>query len=330
MFAEAIEDILRDRCSSAVVRAVERGDDDQGLWATIADAGFLNLMKPEAEGGAGLGLADVYPIAALCGQHAVPLPLATTLLARALVDDGVALPAEPTTLATALQRGADGSLLAPRVPDALHASHVIAALDGRLLLLDARRAQRTPSGIAGSPTATLSWAAADAQAAADLPGDAAALPAVAAGAYAALAAGAMRRVFELTLQHCNDRQQFGRPLGKFQAIQHQLSVMAEQVAAVAIAAEAAFASGRRRPPLLAAAMAKARAGQATPLLANTAHALHGAIGVTEEVDLQLYTRRLHDWRMAHGGETAWNRIVGQQVLAGNASLAEFVRAPAAP
>jgi len=325
MFTEAIEDILRDRCSGTVVRAVERGGSDQGLWAAVADAGFLDLMAPEAAGGAGLGLADVYPIITLCGYHAVPLPLAATLLARALVDGGAALPAGPISLSLALQRAADGGLVAPRVSDGLHAQHLIAALDGRLRLLDARRAQRTAGGIAGSATATLRWAAADAQAAAELPGDAAALPALAAATCAALAAGAMRRVFELTLQHCNDRQQFGRPLGKFQAVQQQLSVMAEQVAAVSIAAEAAFAPGRKLPPLLAAAMAKARAGQATPLVANTAHALHGAIGVTEEYELQLHTRRLHDWRMAHGGETAWNRIVGQQLLAGGASLAEFAR-----
>ncbi|MFT3820907.1 MAG: acyl-CoA dehydrogenase family protein [Rubrivivax sp.] len=327
MFTEAIEAILRDRCTPAVVRAVERGDGDQGLWAAIADAGFLDLMKPEADGGAGLALGDVYAIVTLCGYHAVPLPLAPTLLARALVDGGVALPAEPTAFATTLQRDAGGGLVAPRVPDGLLARQVIAGLDGRLLLLDARAAQCTPSGIAGSSTATLSWPA-GAQPT-ELPGDAAALPALTAAAHAALAAGAMRRVFELTLQHCNDRQQFGKPLGKFQAIQHQLSVMAEQVAAVAIAAEAAFASSAhvpaRLPALLPAAMAKARAGQATPRVADTAHALHGAIGVTEEYELQLYTRRLHDWRMAHGAETAWNRVVGEQVLAGRGSLAEFVR-----
>jgi alkylation response protein AidB-like acyl-CoA dehydrogenase len=60
-------------------------------------------------------------------------------------------------------------------------------------------------------------------------------------------------------------------------------------------------------------------------VANTAHALHGAIGVTEECDLQLLTRRLHEWRMAHGSEDHWNRIVGERLLAADTSLAEFVR-----
>ena len=49
-------------------------------------------------------------------------------------------------------------------------------------------------------------------------------------------------------------------------------------------------------------------------MASTAHALHGAIGVTEEFDLQLYSRRLHEWRMADGSEAYWNRIVGEAML----------------
>jgi alkylation response protein AidB-like acyl-CoA dehydrogenase len=72
-------------------------------------------------------------------------------------------------------------------------------------------------------------------------------------------------------------------------------------------------------------MAKARASEAAVLVANTAHGLHGAIGVTEEYDLQLLTRRLHEWRMVHGSETYWNRLIGEQLLAANTTLCEFVR-----
>ncbi|MNG36961.1 hypothetical protein D3C84_1241600 [compost metagenome] len=62
-----------------------------------------------------------------------------------------------------------------------------------------------------------------------------------------------------------------------------------------------------------------------PLVASTAHALHGAIGVTEEFDLQLYSRRLHEWRMADGSEAYWNRVVGETMLGGSApSVLQFV------
>jgi acyl-CoA dehydrogenase len=322
MFAEAIEDILRDHCTTAVVRAIERGDSGTRLWQAFAGAGFLDLLKPEAEGGAGLPQAELYPVLAHFGRYAAPLPMAQSIAARALVATGVTLPDGPVTLAPALLREG-GKLRAHFVPFGLVADHVLAADGDKLVLLDTSKAQRQLTGIAGSQAATLLWT--DGRHAEPIAGDAAALAPVAAALHAAVMAGAMTRVFEMTLQYCNDRQQFGKPLGKFQAIQHQLAVMAEHVAAVSIAAEAAYESEARTPALLRAAMAKARASEAVPLVANTAHALHGAIGVTEEYDLQLYTRRLHEWRMAHGAEPYWNRIVGEHVLAATGTLAEFVR-----
>lgn len=127
------------------------------------------------------------------------------------------------------------------------------------------------------------------------------------------------------MQYCNERSQFGKSLGKFQAVQHQLSVMAEQVAAASIAAEYAFQTTDPTPRFLPAAIAKSRTSEAAPEVAKTAHALHGAIGVTDEYDLQLFTRRLHEWRIAHGAETFWNRIIGEKILAVRSSLSEFVR-----
>jgi alkylation response protein AidB-like acyl-CoA dehydrogenase len=324
MFAEAIEDILRDRCTPAEVRAIEQGGDAAPLWRSFAEAGFLDLLRSEEEGGAGLPLPELYAVIAQFGRYAAPLPFAESIAARALVAPGVALPEGPLTLAPALARRADGSLHAPLVPFGTVAQHVLAAEGDKLVLLSCAGARRVSTGIAHGQAATLVWA--DDRSAERVAGDAAGLAPLAAALYAAMLAGAMTRVFEMTLQYCNERSQFGRTLGKFQAIQHQLAVMAELVAASGIAAESAFQADGRVPRLLPAAIAKARASEAAPEIANSAHALHGAIGVTEEYDLQLFTRRLHEMRIAHGAESHWNRIVGEQVLAGSATLAEFVRA----
>jgi len=323
MFAEAIEDILRDQCTPTVVRAIEGGGTPQPLWDAMAGAGFLDLLAPEEAGGAALPLPELFPVLMHFGRYAVPVPAAQAIAARALVASGVTLPQGLLTLAPALQRGADSSIVAPQVPFGTIAQHVLAADNNQLLLLDATRARRDASGIAHSQLATLTWRNADS--ALSIEGDGASLPALAAALHAALLAGAMTRVFEMTLQYCNDRVQFGKSLGKFQAVQHQLSVMAEHVAAAGIAAEAAFQSEGRTPGLLPAAMAKARASESAVSVANTAHGLHGAIGVTDEYDLQLLTRRLHEWRMAHGSESYWNRLIGEQVLAANNTLCEFVR-----
>lgn len=327
MFVEAIEDILRDKCTPAVVRAIEGGASPQALWAALADSGFLDLLKPEDDGGAGLPMPELFAVFAVLGRHAVPMPAAQAIAARALVGSGVALPAGILTLAPAFTRGAAGAIVCPLVPFGTIAEHVLAADGERLLLLDASLARRQPVGIHHSQLATLVFEGESAVT--PIAGDGAALAPMAAALHAALLAGAMTRVFDMTLQYCNDRVQFGKSLGKFQAVQHQLSVMAEQVAAASMAAEGAFQTAARAPALLPAAIAKARASEAAVYVANTAHALHGAIGVTEEYDLQLLTRRLHEWRMAHGSESYWNRRVGELVLASDATLSEFVRRAAA-
>lgn len=323
MIAEAIDVILRDQCTPAAVRTIEGGGSPDSLWDAIAGAGFLDLLRAEEEGGAGLPLPELYPVVSLLGRYAVPLPVAQSIGARALVVPGMRLPPEMITLAPALRRELDGSLCCPFVPYGAIAEYVMAPEGDGVLLLPCASARRYGTGIAHSQVATLVWnSAGHAERISD---EGSALTVLAAALHAALLAGAMARVFEMTLQYCNERSQFGKSLGKFQVVQHQLSVMAEQVAAGAMAAESAFQTTGRTPRLISAAIAKARASEAAAGAANTAHALHGAIGVTEEYDLQLFTRRLHEWRVAHGSESYWNRLVGEQVIASTGTVAEFVR-----
>jgi len=323
MFAEAIEHILRDRCTPAAVRAVEAGGSPAPLWDAIAGAGFLDLLLGEEAGGAELPLPELYAVVSQFGRYAMPLPVVQSIAARALVAREVQLPAGMLTLAPALRREPDGTLLCPLVPYGAIAEYVLAADGSHLVLLACEHALRGGTAIPHSHLGTLVWR--DDRRAERIAGDGRALAAFGAALHAALLAGAMAKVFEMTLQYCNERSQFGKTLGKFQAIQHQLSVMAELVAATSIAAEASFQATDRTPRPLSAAIAKARASEAAVSVANTAHALHGAIGVTEEYDLQLFTRRLHEWRIAHGSESYWNRVLGEQVLAEDSTLAEFVR-----
>jgi len=81
---------------------------------------------------------------------------------------------------------------------------------------------------------------------------------------------------------------------------------------------------------LRAALAKARASEATALVAPMAHAIHGAIGITAELDLQLYTRRIHEGRADFASEQAWNRVLGRALLASQAPALEFMRAGLLP
>jgi alkylation response protein AidB-like acyl-CoA dehydrogenase len=325
MFAAAVHYILNDHCGPAAVRAIESGGSPLQLWNALERAGFLDLLAPEHCGGAGLPLAELCPVLELLGRHAMPVPAAQAIMARALLPPRSA-PAGLLTIAPHLQRLPDGGWICPLVPYGGMARHVLAADSEGWVLLDTTGARRADADIPGLQTASLHWQD-EASVVLSGPGRADELQNFGAALHAALITGALGRVFEMTLQHCRDRAQFGRPLGRFQAVQHSVAVMAEHIAAAAAATRAAFARDSTCPQPLAAAMAKARASAAAGLAAASAHALHGAIGVTTEHDLHLHTRRLHAWRMAHGSESFWHRRIGEAVLASNKPLSRFIREP---
>jgi acyl-CoA dehydrogenase len=135
------------------------------------------------------------------------------------------------------------------------------------------------------------------------------------GAVVAAAAisGAGDHILAMTIDYANQRIQFGKPIAKQQAIQQQLAVMAEQVVMARIAAQIGCAHGTI-PPLESAAIAKQGASRAAVQIAAIAHAVHGAIGISEAYDLCLYTRRLNEWRLAHGSESYWAQRLGQARL----------------
>lgn len=141
---------------------------------------------------------------------------------------------------------------------------------------------------------------------------------------AAAISGAADRVLEMSVDYANQRVQFGKPIGRQQAVQHQLATMAEEVVAVRLAVDLAGASGWPTPERAALATRVAAENAAT--IANTAHAVHGAIGISEEYDLQLYTSRLHAWRLELGGETLAARSLGRAVLKANGSTLDWMRA----
>ncbi|HVT68424.1 MAG TPA: acyl-CoA dehydrogenase family protein, partial [Trebonia sp.] len=156
-------------------------------------------------------------------------------------------------------------------------------------------------------------------------------------ARAALTAGAAGRALELSVAYAGERVQFGRPIGRFQAVQQHLAAMAGEVllarvaagaAAVALDADVALAGGAGSGGAgsvsgagaeVAVAAAKTVAGQAAGQVAALAHQVHGAIGFTEEHALRHSTTRLWAWRDEDGNEQRWSAALGQQALAAGSS-----------
>jgi acyl-CoA dehydrogenase len=316
---ESIDRFLAGCCPPATVREVEAGRGAAALWAQIEDSGYADLLVPEAAGGAGLGLDDAFALWLACGRHGLPLPLAHTAWVRAvLVRSGTTVPHGPLTMAVATRRDADGALHCQGVPFGAAAEWVLVG-DA---LLPVAAGERVPTGVHGSLQAHIRWPA-------QAPGAlrvSATADTLQAGALisAALMAGAMQRVLDATLKYANERAQFGKPIGKFQAIQQQLAVMAEQVFAARMAAEVGCAGDGLWPHLQRTAVAKARAGEAADKVVAIAHAVHGAIGATAEYDLQLYTRRLQEARGDFGSCTYWHAELGRALLAARGPVLPFL------
>ncbi len=321
---DALDRLLAAASPPGTVREIEAGGTPQALWRQIVDSGLADAMVEEARGGGGARLDDAFSLFALCGRHALPLPLAHTLAVRSLcARTGVEAPNGPIAIAPHPVASADGALLCRHVPYGRVAQWVVVYQDSpaagaaaRLLPVGVENCRDT--GIHGSLQAHLRWSAPPSSGvvlAAPLP-----WLDIAAAITAAQMAGAMEAVLALTLRYAAERSQFGRPIGSFQAIQQQLAVLAELSMATRIAAELGCreAAPGVPDPLLAAA-AKATAAEAAGTVASIAHAVHAAIGITEEYDLQLFTRRLLEWRTDYGAAGFWQRRLGDALLASSAS-----------
>ncbi|WP_110950383.1 acyl-CoA dehydrogenase [Pseudomonas bohemica] len=328
LFGSTIERLLADGSDSETVLASEGGVWSAALWEAIEDSGFTLAAAPESLGGADAGWADLYVIARAAGRHAVPLPLAEALLGNWLLGRcGL----EPQSTGLSFAASAQLSLTAGRVsgvvrdvPWGRHVQSVVAVADTKgvgpsLVVLARERAQAVEQSlnVAGEPRDALFFTDATVVDSAPLPNGLSSEVLQIGGALirSAQIAGALSRLLDMTSEYASQRNQFGKPIGAFQAIQQQLAVFAEQTAAANSAAEAAFVQSDRALNWFAIAVAKVCAADAATQGANIAHAVHGAIGFTQEYALQLYTRRLWAWRGEFGCATRWSQQIGAQVCA---------------
>ena len=123
-------------------------------------------------------------------------------------------------------------------------------------------------------------------------------------------AGTLQAVLDLGLQFAAEREQFGRSISKFQAIQHSLAVVAAEVAAAQRAADAGVDALGTDRFVAEVAASKARVGEAVGIVAEQVHQVHGAMGFTHEHRLHHFTRRLWAWRDEWGNVVTAARMRG--------------------
>jgi len=303
LLGDSLAKLLEQRCPTELVQAWERGEDTAALWTAVEEMGLPLLLVAETAGGAGGDLADAVLVLRLAGRHFAPLPLAETLLAnRLLTTAGMEPPAGPLALALAEQ---------PLVHWGARASHLLLVEGERLSLLPGDAAEAAEANLAGEPRGRLRQDLPPARAAGRAPE--APVFELLALLRAAQSVGAMERVLDMAGAYVAERTQFGRPLNRFQAIQHHLVAAAGETAAARIAVAAAADAACLGDAGFEIAAAKARSSEAAGKVAAIVHQLHGAIGFTRDLPLNLGTRRLWAWREDYGNETLWQERLGRLV-----------------
>ena len=308
-------------------------------WSLAIENGFTKLLSPEEHGGSGISWADAFPLFWGSGYYRVPLPIAETAIAnfvlstaghQADTDLPIALADEVATQRL-LVRDVDGSVTVTgavaQVKWGRAAEKILLGLpDGRIGLWSlkapfTRTAQATD--VTKLPSDTVHFESAPAELVFAHSFTSVNMPIRHFGAIAraAMMVGAAEFALEVSVQHALDRVQFGRAIGKNQALQQQLANMAGQIAVARHATMLAFqhvpswSAPSERGDAISAACAKLLAGEAADTATSVAHQVHGAIGFTYEHILNFATRRLWAWREDHGSASWWAGRVGSTVAA---------------
>jgi len=263
---------------------------DASLWGELAEMGVFALRLAEEEGGIGLGFADAIIVFAELGRRLIPGPIAWSHLAAGLIDGAAT--------GEVVVGGVD--LIGPR-PDPIVLEH-LDSLDVLLVLRPEGIERVNPRDIEATEIETPLDSLTPVHHALTLPagemiGDAAAAAqmrlegaALVSGIQLGLAEGAL----ELANAYAKERQQFGRPIGGFQAVKHLLAEMfvkQEAARAGAYNAAATLDAPEVANVQRAVSSAKITAGESAIRNARTGIQVHGGMGFTWEVLAHYYLKR---------------------------------------
>ena len=320
------QEMLRESAAAFASRHAGRlrlpadGEIDRGIWSEAAAAGWLAVLAPESAGGLGLGLTELCLVSHQLGRSLVPEPIAAAAaVARALADGDretasamisgrmVVLPAlaegsraigdEPPSAAAKMR---DGGVLLNGVKTGLTGpadGYLVsaAAADGLVLVRAPPGEVRWSRTADGTATGTVSFASVEARLAAGPNGAAANIASLLDALHLTNAAellGVTEAAQETTIEYLKTREQFGRPIGSFQALQHRAvdnHAAIEMCRSLVHQAARAMDSGAAARTLPSAALAYA--ADAALAVCKSAIQMHGGIGFTDEHDIGLHLKR---------------------------------------
>lgn len=322
LLAGVVDDVLGDAGAREGT-----GPPASSTWATVARLGWPLVGLQEEHGGAGGSWTDLTAIAEGLGRCAARIPVVETALARWAAgsaasgwDAGDVATVAWSRGALAREDGGTGVRVSGElstVPWASSARHLVVVGEdwaGTTELPDPDTDIEPGVNIADEPRDAVRFRDAVLQPITHPP-SIASLEARLALLRAAATVGAAGSALRLSIEHVRTREQFGRPIGRFQLVGSAIAEMASELVLARSSLEAAVDAQRpdSDDPIRTAAAVLSAAHTAT-IVARSSHQVHGAIGITREHALHRFTRRLWAWRDDPIPERVWQRRLGRRAV----------------
>jgi alkylation response protein AidB-like acyl-CoA dehydrogenase len=334
-------------CPSAEMRRLMETDTayDAGLWSKLTDQGYTGIIFSEECDGVGLGKVELMLLMEEAGRALLPGPFFSTVVLAGSVLEAVATPANKKKYLAAICRGevratvaileanaswnpediqlsdTNGKLNGEKlfVPDAAIADFIVVVARNGVFVVDRKAHGLKISPMSGMDLTRKLYAVDFSNTPAEEIGAATNLPRAFDISTAALAAeivGGMQRTLEITVEYAKTRKQFGKPIGMFQAVQHQCADMyLETESARSAVYYAGWALEENAPDAATAvSIAKMYASDAGRTVGNRGIQIHGGMGFTWENDLHLYYRRAKASETAFGDATFHRERIATMVI----------------
>lgn len=303
---------------------------DSNLWGKLAAQGYTGIIFPEEFGGVGLGIVELILLMEEAGRALLPGPFFSTVVMAGSLLDALATREQKMKYLAPICHGerratvaffevdgswdlADVRLTAANdrlqgeklfVPDAAVADWIVVVAQNGVFVVDSKVPGVLIKPMLGMDLTRKVYSVRFENVLGEKLGETAALlrpRGIATVALAAEMVGGMQRTLDITVEYAKTRKQFGKPIGMFQAVQHQCADMyLETESARSAVYYAAWALQHHAPDAAAAvAIAKLYTSDASRTVGNRGIQVHGGMGFTWENDLHLYYRR------AKASETAF-------------------------
>jgi alkylation response protein AidB-like acyl-CoA dehydrogenase len=333
---DSAREFFAGECPMSEVRRLIETDTafDASLWAKLAEQGYTGIIFPEEFGGAGLGMVELILLMEEAGRALLPGPFFSSVVMAGSLLDALGSKEQKKKYLAPICRGearatvaffeaegswdlADVRMAASNekvkgeklfVPDAALADWIVVVARNGIFLVDSKARGIQVEPMLGMDLTRKMYSVRFDDVAGEKLGETAGLTRPRGIATAALAAemvGGMQRTLEITVEYAKTRKQFGKPIGIFQAVQHQCADMyLETESARSAVYYAAWALQHHAPDAAAAvSIAKLYASDASRTVGNRGIQVHGGMGFTWENDLHLYYRRAKACETAFGDST---------------------------